>query len=94
MPDDHTPSTAAAWPSDSARTGHIPVGLPIPSTAPLTAAEREILAALARALDISTSLVRDALARNRVDLALDATIRAAGAGDVARQVSTKLGRNR
>lgn len=97
MPDD-LPSIdvmlAAAWPSNSACTGHIPVGLPIPSTAPLTSAEREVLATLARGLDVMAGLVREALGRNRVDLALDAVIRTAGVGDQARSIAARLGRNR
>ena len=88
-----------AWPSLTARKGdvrpgHRPVGLPLPSTAPLTAAERGALDGLALAVDGLANRLRHAINVDRVDLALDAAGHAGHIGDLARRLGVELGRNR
>lgn len=84
----------AAWPSDSASAGHRPVGMPVPSTAPLTNTERGALDGIALAVDGLAHRLRDAINRNRIDLALEALAHAGHIGDVARRFAIKVGRNR
>jgi hypothetical protein len=91
------------YPSPTARLGERrstpaavarPSGLPIVSTAPLTAAERDVLHNLERAARVLTDNLAEAVAANRVDLTLEACGKLAELGDLARRTSTLLGSSR
>lgn len=69
-------------------------GLPIVSTEPLTAAERESLHQLGRALRLAADRVDEAVATNRVAHGLEACALAGDAGLTARRVGVTLGSRR
>lgn len=70
------------------------LGLPLPSTAPLTHAERDALRLAARASRLVADTIDDALSVNRVDLALEALRLTGTAGIAAQQLREILGRGR
>lgn len=69
---------------------HIP-GLPIPSTEPLTHAEREAVRTAARVCRLLADRFEEALAAGRVDRALEATQLAGAAGVRVQQLRELLG---
>lgn len=69
-------------------------GLPLVSTAPLSAAERAALRDLARALRVTADRVDDALAADRVALALDACTLVGELGTVAARAAAVIGSGR
>lgn len=68
-------------------------GLPILSTEPLTAAERQQLDRLARLLRTGAELIDAAIAVGRVDQALEA-LQQVAVGEAVARVAQQLGRNR
>jgi hypothetical protein len=71
-----------------------PAGLPLPATAPLSAAEREILLRLARLHRAAVDEIADALHSNRVTDALQALEISAEVGRLVDDARPKLGAGR
>lgn len=71
-----------------------PAGLPILSTEPLTAAEREALREAARIIRLIAQALDEALEANRVDRALWAVTHGADAGQVLVDLAARFGSNR
>lgn len=90
-------------PLDAGRlVGHIPAserrspttGLPILSTEPLTAAERDMLRRLDRALRLAADRVAEAIERGRVEHGLEALQIIDSVSITARQTAVALGSRR
>lgn len=71
-----------------------PTGLPILSTEPLNAAEREAIRSQLRALAVATGQLEAALEADKVAHALDALQWSVTAGQVAGRLAVELGRGR
>jgi hypothetical protein len=71
-----------------------PAGLPLLSTAPMTAKEREVLRGMARGLRALAELVEDAETENRVDRGLDACSKVAEIGLAAARAGAMFGAGR
>lgn len=94
MPDSHAlPSPTATRGSNLERQSS-PRGLPLLSTAPLTAKERTALHDLERALRTIADRVADALQANRVTFALDACTAAGEIGLAAARAASVIGSGR